>query len=456
MRLFTLILGILIVQVTLAQSISVENFQHHKHYFWQINSQLPLDKNNASVLLKSKIKGLKFSTSKESPIEVEEDEEGFLLKVPDKTKYIIISHPELGVYTWRVPVKFLKKHNYYSVDLYATDLTKEFKNPNQWVVFNISPENAILTIDSVVNRINDGNISLYLPVGKHSFTIESPFYESISDSITLIDSEKIERNIFLQPLYSYLTVAAEDESVEIFVDEERRGTGNITIGRITDGHHRLSLLKNNKWINDTIIYVGRAEKKTITFRDNHTNGNFKMLTEKFEKNPKPNIYRELSIVKNNPEKMLSELRNRGDNTIMALVKLTAEDTLSLILIDREPVGYGEWSGLLSEGFHLITTEKDGKESAVKHLTIVDNQPIELQLNAPTSGEGLVNLQTNVTGAEVLIKDKIIDQTPCVITGLKPGETYTLTIRKDGYQTKKVEVLPKGNQVIQVDVTLKKD
>lgn len=445
----------IIVQVTLAQSISVGNFQHHKHYFWQINSQLPLDKNNASVLLKSEIKGLKFSTSKESPIEVEEDEEGFLLKVPDKTKYIIISHPEFGVYTWRVPVKHLKKHNFYTADLYATDLTKEFKNPNQWVVFNISPENAILTIDSVINRINDGNLSLYLPVGKHSFTVESPFYESVTDSIILTDSEKIERNIFLQPLYSYLTVSTEDENVEIFVDEERRGTGNITVGRITDGHHRLSLLKNNKWINDTVIYVGKAEKKTLIFPRNVVSDNIKVLSERFEKNPAPNIYRELTIEKNNPEKLLSELRNRGDSMILAPVHLTVEDTLSRILIDREPVGYGEWSGLLSEGFHLITTEREGLESVVDYIEIKDNTPLEIKLSVPKSSVGIVNIRGNIPGIVIRMNGKVVGKTPMLLKDIIAEEPHTLYFSREGYKDRKIVVRPNRNEITDVFVELQK-
>lgn len=455
MRILIVIMTLMMTQVLFAQSVTVENFKHHKHYFWQINSSLPLEKNVAIVLLKTGIKGFEFKTANDNPIDFEEGDEGVILKAPDKTKYIIISHPEFGEYAWRVPVKNLKKHNYYSAELSATDLTKEFKNPNQWLVINTSPENAILTMDSTMHRIANGVISLYLPLGKHSFTLESPFYEALTDSVILTDSGRVEKKIFLQPLYSYLSVKTDDDKTEIYVDEELQGSCFINVGRLAEGNHRVSLLKNNQWVKDTIVTLERAEKKTLIFPENYSNGNTRVLSEKFEKNPVPNIYRKLSAIKKDPEKLLKELKNQGDSLIQAPVHLMAENPLSVIRIDREIVGIGEWEGTLEKGFHLISTEKDGIESISQYIEITDSEPREINLSVPQSSVGILNIHSNIDGVDIFFNDIKIGETPFVLKEIHAGEFHTLIFRKDGFREKRMQVRPEGNVVTEVYVEMKK-
>lgn len=454
-KVLTAMMALLFVQVLFAQNIAVENFKHHKKFFWQRNSSLPVDKKSAAVLFKVKTKGFDFKTANGSPIVAEEGDDGVLLKVSDKTKYIVISHPEFGEYDWRVPLKYLKKHNFYTAELVVRDLTKEYKNPNQWIVFNISPENAILTLDSVMYRVTDGQISLYLPIGNHSYQLESPFYEEVADSIVLTDSVRIEKNIYLQPVYSYLSVKTEDPEMEIFVDEKQIGTGEVTVGRIEKGNHRLSLLKNNHWVKDTVISIDRAEKKTIFVPEDLRAKNLRYASEKLVKNPAPDIYREKIEVKTDPILLVKELKTQKNEPVIAKIHLIAEDSLTNIFIDREIVGTGEWTGELSRGFHLISTEKDSLESVSQYIEIIDNSPRDIILTVPHSSVGMVNVTSNVTGAQIIVEDDFYGLTPSVISGLKADELHTITIRKNGYKDKSVVVRPQGNNLVEVFVELKK-
>lgn len=455
MRFITVMMVYIIAQAVLAQNITVENFNHHKHYFWQINSSMPLDKNKAVVMFKTEIKGFEFKTSNGDPIDFEEGDDGILLKVPDRTKYIVISHPEFGDYAWRVPVKYLKKHNFYTADLSSIDLTKEFKNSNQWLVINTSPENAILTIDSTMHRISDGTISLYLPLGKHAFTLESPFYESMTDTLNLTENFRMEKQIMLQPMYSYLLVKTEDEKAEIYVDEQFQGSGFITTGRLGDGHHRVSLLKNNQWVKDTVVGLGRSEKKLLIFPENYSNGSVRVLSEKFEKNPAPNIYRELSLMKHDSQDLLYQLKSERASLNRAPVHFMTEDSLTRIIIDREFMGTGEWAGDLSFGFHIITTEKDGYESVSDHIEIIDDSPKEIKLPVPKSSVGKVNIKSNIPGAEIFEAEQFLGLTPSIIDNLKADELHHIKIKKNGYKKEEITVRPKGNSIIDIYIELKK-
>ena len=452
-KFFSVIILAIIVQVTLAQNITVENFRHHKHYIWQIQSLLPLDKKNAVLLFKTELKGFQFKTSKGNPIDFEETDEGVILKLPHKTKYVVISHPETGDYVWRVPEKYLKKHNYYTADLLATDLTKEYKNQKQWLVLNISPENSVVTIDSVMHRVNNGKLELYLPVGVYNYTAESPFYEPMSDSVDLSDKEKIERYIYLEPAYSYLTVKSEDDHSDIYIDEQLVGKGEATIGRMSEGSHRISILKGNKWVKDTVINVAAAEKK-IVFMPINEMGYGTNVFNKFEKHPSPTVYRKQTFLEADPRDLIADLKNRKDTLNTALVHLIAEDSLSHIRIDREIVGQGEWSGYLTKGFHLIMTEKDGKESVAQYIDINDSSEREIKLVAPSSSLGMINIHSNISDVNVYLDGKQVGVTPCLIKNVKADEILTLVFKKEGYIEKKIEVRVKNNDIINIEVKLK--
>lgn len=452
-RFIIALLSSLFVQILFAQNIAIENFRHHKRYFWQINSTLPVDKAKAVLVLKTNERGFEFKTPKNDNIETIESDEGIVLKIPDKTRYLIIRHPDFGSFDWRVPVKYLKKSNYYTADLITSDLTSEYNNPNQWLIFNISPENSILTVDSTMHKITNGTISLYMPLGKHTYKIESPFYKEISDSITLTDSVRVEKHVFLEPIYSYLSVTTDDPGVMIFVDDNYIGNKDITIGKISEGSHRLSILKNNLWLIDTIVNIENAEKKTLTLNTPQSGYNSGITN-----NDIPNYTNSsLKSEKKDTQTFLNELRSLRDTLITAAeIRLTTEDSTTNIFVDREYVGTGEWVGQLAQGFHLITTEKDNLESVAQILHITDSTPQNIRLVVPESSVGMFNINGNVTGAEVFINEERVGIIPCVLKGLTAEKETTLLIKKDGFKTATITARPKRNGLTDVYVKLQKE
>lgn len=394
-RSFIVILFFPLAIISQGQTVTVENFKHISNSFIKKIlhlSNLDTDKNNAIVDFKTSQKGFVFKNSNGQEIPVDENEGILTLKVPDKTRFIMISHPEIGDYTWRVPIKALKKKNRYQADLIAQDLTKVYKNPNQWLTFTIGPANSVLTVDSSVYLIRDGHKELYLPVGTHKFKVESPYFETRQDSVLLTAENRSEVYVMLQPLPSLVE----------------------------------KLKKENSQIS------------TPFFSDNR------------------NLFQERTINRKSDELVFSSVKSGNDkDEILPEVHLIAEDSLTQIKINREYVGNREWTGKLSKGFYLITTEKDGLESLVQYLEINDTLPKEINLNIPTSSVGMVNVRCNVNGAEVFLNDKLAGQTPCIIKGLKVNEDITLLVRKDGYKSKSLIVRPKGNDIVDIDVNLKK-
>ena len=114
----------------------------------------------------------------------------------------------------------------------------------QWAVFYIQPEQAIVTIDSTVYRTMDGTIQAYLPIGKHTFKAESPFYETLEDSITIDESSRWERQIYLQPLYAFLMVNSHMPLAEIRLDGQLIGIQEAQSKRLLPGTYQLTVQKD--------------------------------------------------------------------------------------------------------------------------------------------------------------------------------------------------------------------
>lgn len=245
-----------------AQQMGIEDFSRLKRPFWK-RSKVTIDKQKAIIDLYTEEKGFAFTANGKEAAEAKEGEGVITVKVPTKTHHLTIKHPQYGTLTWRVPVKYLKRKKHYRATLLANDSTKKYKLKEQWVQFEVSPKNAILHIDSTIMLIRDGQMAKSLPLGKHTYQVEAPFYEELTDSFELADSAKTVLCIALQPTYSYLTVSTQMPKADIRVDGQSVNKQEGTSTRLIPGEHRLSLYYKGNCYYDEAFTIGLGEKKHI-------------------------------------------------------------------------------------------------------------------------------------------------------------------------------------------------
>lgn len=245
-----------------AQQMGIEDFSRLKRPFWK-RSKVTIDKQKAIIDLYTEEKGFAFTANGKEAAEAKEGEGVITVKVPTKTHHLTIKHPQYGTLTWRVPVKYLKRKKHYRATLLANDSTKKYKLKEQWVQFEVSPKNAILHIDSTIMLIRDGQMAKSLPLGKHTYQVEAPFYEELTDSFELADSAKTVLCIALQPTYSYLTVNTQMPKADIRVDGQSVNKQEGTSTRLIPGEHRLSLYYKGNCYYDEAFTIGLGEKKHI-------------------------------------------------------------------------------------------------------------------------------------------------------------------------------------------------
>ena len=186
---------------------------------------------------------------------------------------------------------------------------------------------------------------------------------------------------------------------------------------------------------DEPFHIAKAEKKIIKL----TKGDFKL--QEVKKLPVPTSD---TLVVLEPEPLLK-----------ATVTLNADNADTEIWVDREMMGKGQWIGQLEEGYHLVTTKSGDIESEPYSLWITDSFPVTVNLGVPGTSMGMVNVHGNVIGADIFVDGVLKGATPTVLTGMSPKRQYTILVSKEGYKTVKKRIRPRGNELVDVPVKMKK-
>ena len=443
------LLGILLIAILslpcAAQKISIGQFKRVK-FDLATQKLLPVDKKMATLDLKTDEKGFTFKADGKTEIAAQEGDGQITLLAPHKTAFILVKHPEYGQLIWKVPGKGLKKKKHYQAIMQTDKPGKEYKLSKQWVVFQVIPENAILQVDSTVALVRDGTAQFELPLGKHGYHAEAPFYEELSDSVEVVDSAKLVVPVVLQSVYSYLTVKLPIAEGLIFVDSEPIGKGEATSGHLQPGDHHLIVMQEETCLADTVFNMGVGEKKILALKASDLRARPLMARAI---NPQP-----IEEVKDST--VTDSLAAVPQDSLKAPVTITAPDAETQIWLNREPLAYGKWEGQLGIGFYSVSTLKEGLESKPIFLWVDDTLPKVVDLSLPKASYGVLNIHSNVVGATILINRVEVGVTPCILENLPATVACKILLKKKGYRDAAITVMPVPNDMLNVEINMKPD
>ena len=443
------LLGILLIAILslpcAAQKISIGQFKRVK-FDLATQKLLPVDKKMATLDLKTDEKGFTFKADGKTEIAAQEGDGQITLLAPHKTAFILVKHPEYGQLIWKVPGKGLRKKKHYQAIMQTDKPGKEYKLSKQWVVFQVIPENAILQVDSTVALVRDGTAQFELPLGKHGYHAEAPFYEELSDSVEVVDSAKLVVPVVLQSVYSYLTVKLPIAEGLIFIDSEPIGKGEATSGHLQPGDHHLIVMQEETCLADTVINMGVGEKKVLALKASDLRARPLMARAI---NPQP-----IEEVKDST--VTDSLAAVPQDSLKALVTITAPDEETQIWLNREPLAYGKWEGQLGIGFYSVSTLKEGLESKPIFLWVDDTLPKVVDLSLPKASYGVLNIHSNVVGATILINRVEVGVTPCILENLPATVACKILLKKKGYRDAAITVMPVPNDMLNVEINMKPD
>jgi len=443
-KIFSLIIALLMTGLPImAQVMSIEGFGLQKESLLSHVTEKK-EKKQAVLLLTTDEKGFTFKADGKTDIQAEEGDGLITLKVPHKTRYLTITHADYGQYTWRAPGKGLRKKKCYHAYLSTYNPDKEYKLQKQWVVFNVTPKDVIIQVDSITKIVRNGKAQFHLTLGSHPYKIVSPFHETLEDTLEVTDEKKLDIPIQLHAIYSFLTIKTPSPECRIYVDDQLIGQYQGVSRHLTPGDHRLSIFVDSLCYYDNFVSIGVAEKKTITI----TADELKQKTwRKLAKN--------IPIEENDTTQKPTISVAQESTPIKAPVTIKAADDQTEIWLNRELVGNGNWEGTLDEGYYIIQTQKDGKESSPHYLWVNDEIPKVLNLGTPQIERGFLSVHSNIVGANVFINDNLVGATPCIVDNLPANKPCEVRLEYPLYKSAKQKVLVLGNDMVNVEITMKK-
>ena len=428
-----------------AQKISIGQFKRVK-FDLATRKFLPVDKKMATLDLKTDEKGFTFKADGKIAIAAQEGDGKITLSAPHKTAFLLVQHPDYGQLIWKVPGKGLRKKKHYQAVMQTDKPGKEYKLSKQWVVFQVSPENAILQVDSTVVLVRNGMAQFHLPLGKHGYRAEAPFFEELSDSVEVIDSVKLVVPVVLQSVYSYLTVRLPVADGRIFIDGQPIGVREATSGHLQPGDHHLVVMQKETCYVDSVINLGKGEKKILTLKAGDLRARPLMARA-----ITPGVVAADTIA---ADSTVADSITVPQDSLKALVTITAPDEKTQIWLNREPLAYGKWEGQLALGFYSVSTLKDGLESKTFYFWVDDTLPKVLDLSLPKASYGVLNIHSNVIGATILLNRVKVGVTPCVLENIPATLACKIRLKKEGYHDATLTVMPVPNDMLDVELNMK--
>ena len=289
----------------------------------------------------------------------------------------------------------------------------------------------------------NGVVQAYLPLGKHSFKVESPFYETQEDTLCLKENRRLERQVHLQPSYSFLTVNSHIPYAEIRLDGELIGIQEAQSKRLLPGTYLLTVQKDSLLFYQEPIQLDMAERKSIDLKKilHFTSGSTTDMASSIGDNQLPQGFQPSVVTPPVP---------RPDS-----LHIRAFDEETEIWVNRELVAQGSWKEKLPPGLHAVSTRKDGIESPTQYIRIGDGKGQRLKMVTPYAKYGRLNVSSNVVDAEVWLDGISVGKTPCILPPLSTYKKYTIKLTKEGYKEVKATVSLKDNDMQNLHLILKK-
>lgn len=425
----------------MAQRMHVEDFGRYKKPFLH-KASFTTDKRQALLDFFTNEKGFQFFVE-DAPVAATEGEGMVTLALPHRTGSLIIKHPVYGQLAWKVPNGVLKKKKHYHAYLHTESLEKEFRQQKQWALISTVPERAIVYVDTVIHPLLDGNLSLYLPLGRHVCRIESPFYQTLNDTIELTDIVRFEKRYVLQPFYAYLTVETDWPDARICLDGDSLGLQRVETSRLMPGRYRLTVNLGDSLYYEQWLELANAERKVVDLHG-------------IELRPFPQLGQSIEMSGFPDEVLADSMASDGlqeQSGQWVDVHITAFDVDTEIWLNRERLGQGEWRGNLAPGFYAVSSRKEGLDSRTDFFWVDAGKSVELNLISPLADYGLLNVSCDEVDATVFLNGLAIGSAPCVLRNLPVGRTYRVRLVK-GRKAAETLVRLRGNDIVNVKLKLK--
>ena len=276
------------------------------------------------------------------------------------------------------------------------------------VTFRVLPATATIVVDNngLELPINNGEISLKLAKGMHTYEIKAKDYRTAHSDFE-VTATTASLNISLTPAFGWLEVsAAALAGAEVLIDGKRVGTAPFKSGNLASGRYTVRVNKS--------LY--KSFEGTVTISDNQTT----------QFNP--------TLVAN-----------------FANVTLTAPDNAE-IWVDGRKMGIGKWSGPLLTGSYTFEARKQNHRTTVLTRQIgLEPSTQSYTLSAPTPVYGSLIVNSSPV-ANVIVDGKVLGKSPVKLNNILIGQ-HTVTVKNSEFDAQTSSVTISEGQTTTLDIKL---
>lgn len=159
--------------------------------------------------------------------------------IPAGTRQVTIRHKQLGLLNYSFEERLQSKATYRMVVPSNTIVIHNEDRGGHYLVMNITPANAVVHIDGMMESVTNGVLQKFLSYGNHTYRVEAPLYQMEEGSVE-IGREKKQLVVALKPNFANVTLNAHD--AEIRVNSESKGNGSWS-GRLNPGTYLVETVK---------------------------------------------------------------------------------------------------------------------------------------------------------------------------------------------------------------------
>ena len=331
--------------------------------------------------------------------------------VPHGIKKMTIKHPQLGVLRdYFFPISIDKAKTYeliLTTGKVETIVTRTASK--QYVVFNVSPTNAIVELDDMpLDVSSEGYAEKSVAYGTYHYRVSAANYHTEAGQVTVSAQGKSNVNVKLRPNFGWIEVKGADEyhGAHVYVDNEHIGQLPMKSGAIGSGVHQVKVMKS--------LYKPYEQQVTVT----------------------------------------------DDNTTSLIVQMEANfanvtfvaDAESEVWVDGKQRGKGKCTIGLEIGEYTVEVKRASHRTVSEVVSITDITPRTIQLSSPTPIYGILDITSTPSLATVYIDGVEVGETPLMKSDVLVG-AHQITFQKEGYERVERSVDVNENVDNKLSVTL---
>ena len=254
-----------------------------------------------------------------------------------------------------------------------------------YLIMNVSPANAKVTIDGAEREVRDGKVKTLLRHGTYAYHVEAPGYLPEDGQMT-VGSDRAERTVTLRSTKGTLAVSTTTPSTEIYVNGERVGTGSW----------RGELFPDTYAVEGRLAGYRNAELSATVTTGQTTNVTIPALSS---------VTGTLSIKSTTPS--------------------------TEIYVNGERKGTGSWNSSMYPDTYVIEGRLPSHRTVEQVVTVSTGQTATITLPALSPILGSLNVDYEPMGASISIDGTARGTTPAVFDDLLIG-SHSVTIAADGF------------------------